>query len=78
MDGGRRKKTAWMAHVKATMRSHRGMKLKDVLKMAKKTYKKTMRGGKAVITPSTDVGGMVGARRRRRGSTRRSRRGGNE
>ncbi len=68
---GGRKKTAWMAHVKATMRAHKGLKLKQVLKLAKKTYKKkSMRGGQAVITPQ-----FLGAGRRRRG-TRRSRRGG--
>jgi hypothetical protein len=63
-----------MAHVKATMRAHRGMKLKDALKMAKKTYKKGMRGGGSVIVPDIYTpGGMAGA-----GRTRRSRRrGGN-
>lgn len=76
MEGGRRKKTAWMAHVKATMRAHKGLKLKQVLKLAKKTYKKTMRGGRAVITPEFVQGPAVGGRRRR--GSRRSRRGGNE
>jgi hypothetical protein len=60
-----------MAHVKATMRAHRGMKLKDALKMAKKTYKKGMRGGGVVLTPDIVPGGMAGA-----GRTRRSRRRG--
>jgi hypothetical protein len=68
MNGGRRK-TAWMSHVKATMRAHKGLKLKQVLKLAKKTYKKGMKGGAQVLQPN-----MVGARRRR--GTRRSRRGG--
>lgn len=75
MAGGRRK-TAWMAHVKATMRAHKGMKLKQVLKMAKKTYKKSMRGGAGeggVLTPSP-LGGMDGGRRRR--GSRKTRRGG--
>lgn len=31
---------AWMAHVKKTMRANPGKKLKEVLKMAKKTYHK--------------------------------------
>jgi hypothetical protein len=76
MDGGR-KKTAWMTHVKATMRAHKGLKLKQILKLAKKTYKKTMRGGQSVVVPFP-VGAVGG--RRRRGSTRRSRarRGGEE
>ena len=30
---------AWLAHVKATMKKHKGMKFKQVLKEAKKTYK---------------------------------------
>jgi hypothetical protein len=71
MDGGR-KKTAWMTHVKATMRAHKGLKLKQILKLAKKTYKKTMRGGRAIMTPDNVQVAAVGGRRRR-GSTRRSR-----
>ena len=71
--GGRRK-TAWMAHVKATMRAHKGLKLKQVLKLAKKTYKKGMRGGftssGAGAASASPVGGQDGGRRR----TRRSRR----
>lgn len=31
---------AWMAHVKKTMRANPGKKLKEVLKLAKKTYHK--------------------------------------
>jgi hypothetical protein len=76
---GGRKKTAWMTHVKATMRAHKGMKLMQVLKMAKKTYKKAKRGGGVpgglTPAPSGSSDGQMGARRRRRG-TRRSRRGG--
>lgn len=72
--GGGRRKTAWMTHVKATMRAHKGMKLKQVLKLAKKTYKKSMRGGDPYdITPSP----LSGAGRRRR-SGRKTRRGGNK
>lgn len=72
MAGGR-KKTAWMTHVKATMRANKGMKLMQVLKMAKKTYKKGMRGGGSgatlALTPS-----QAGGRRRGTRKTRRSRR----
>ena len=32
---------AWLTHVKATMKKHKGMKFKEVLKMAEKTYKKS-------------------------------------
>ena len=62
MAGGRR--GAWLAHVKKTMRAHKGKSLKQVLKMAKKTYKKsakkTRRGGAAGLSPAT-----VGGRRRK-------------
>ncbi len=36
----------WLAHVKETARKHKGMKFKDVLKHAKKTYKKKGHSGK--------------------------------
>lgn len=36
--GGR---TAWMAHVKKTMRANKGKSLKQVLKIAAKSYKKS-------------------------------------
>jgi hypothetical protein len=74
---GGRKKTAWMSHVKATMRANKGKSLMQVLKMAKKTYKKGMKGGGTagqVYQPA-----MVGGRRRSKSrKTRRSRRGGDE
>jgi hypothetical protein len=62
-----------MAHVKATMRAHKGLKLKQVLKLAKKTYKKAKKGG-AVLTPFP----LGGGRRRGTRRSRRSRRGGME
>ena len=43
MEGGKRSR--WMTHVKKTMRANKGKSLSQVLKMAKKTYKKTRRGG---------------------------------
>jgi hypothetical protein len=73
---------AWLAHVKKTMRSHKGMKFGQVLKMAKKSYKKH-RGGedsdsdnepsKITVDSSENSNGSTGGRRRRR-STRRTRR----
>ena len=36
----------WLAHVKETARKHKGMKFKDVLKHAKKTYKRKAHSGK--------------------------------
>ena len=49
------KRSAWMTHVKKTMRAHKGMKLAQVLKMAKKTYKKSRRGG-AALSPADYAG----------------------
>lgn len=59
--GGRGK---WMAHVKKTMKQYPGKKLKDVLKMAKKTYKKvTKRGGALSPMPLNET--KTGGRRRK-------------
>ena len=33
--------SAWLDHVKAEMKAHPGLKLKEVLKIAKKSYKKS-------------------------------------
>ena len=38
----------WLSHVKATMKAHKGKSFGDVLKMAKKTYKKGKMSGGAV------------------------------
>lgn len=62
--GGRRR-TAWMAHVKATMRANKGKSLKQVLKLAGKTYKKKSHRGGASLTPHP-YGGQEGGRTRRR------------
>jgi hypothetical protein len=64
----------WLAHVKKTMKSHKGKKFGDILKMAKKTYK-----GGGEVTPSASLStgplspASVGGRRK----TRRGRKGGN-
>ena len=67
------KRSAWMSHVKKTMKANKGKSLMQVLKMAKKTYKKGMRGGGSgatlALTPS-----QAGGRRRGTRKTRRSRR----
>ena len=36
----KRKLNAWQKHVKATMKKHKGKKFGDILREAKKTYKK--------------------------------------
>jgi len=81
MKGG---KGAWMAHVKKTMRANKGKSLMQVLKMAKKTYKKSKKGGASLTPhPYNAAGGAAGGvastaavvgGRRRRGS-RKSRKG---
>lgn len=58
-EGGKR--SAWMAHVKKTMRANKGKSLSQVLKMAKKTYTKKSKKGGAALSPAA-----VGGRRRRR------------
>ena len=72
----------WLTHVKATMKAHKGKSFGDVLKMAKKTYKKgKMSGGsEGGVEPSSEGGGPFsgaapagGRRRSRRG--RKSHRG---
>jgi len=74
----------WLAHVKKTMKSHKGKKFGDILKMAKKTYKGGAEGGMVEGSPSMSSGPMspapVGGRRRTRkgGKSRKSRRGGME
>lgn len=71
LDGGKRSR--WMAHVKKTMRAHKGKSLKQVLKMAAKSYKggadEGMMGGAPPLSPASVTGG------RRRRSTRKSRKG---
>lgn len=79
VEGGKR--SAWMTHVKKTMRAHKGMKLMQVLKMAKKTYKKSRRGGGLTPMPLGGEGSgapagaaPVGGRRGRKSrGTRKSR-----
>jgi len=71
----------WLAHVKKTMKSHKGKKFGDILKMAKKTYKKGGNyygGGEGGVegSPSLSTGPLgnaapVGGRRRRSRKTRR-------
>ena len=41
----------WLAHVKKTMKSHKGLKFGQVLKLAKKSYK-----GGGDVTPHSDFG----------------------
>lgn len=57
------KRSKWLAHVKKTMKAHKGKSLKQVLKMAKKTYTKTRRGGGLSPLPLSGAGRRKGSRR---------------
>ena len=63
------KRSAWMAHVKKTMRANPSKKLGQVLKMASKTFKKAKKGGAAHVAATAAA---VGGRRK----TRKSKKGG--
>jgi hypothetical protein len=56
------KRNAWLTHVKKTMKAHKGKSFKAVLKMAKKTFKKSRKGGALSPLP------LSGGRRRTRRS----------
>jgi hypothetical protein len=79
MAGGKRSR--WMTHVKKTMRANKGKSLSQVLKMAKKTYKKTRRGGGPEKEEVLAGGGVASTAsplnggRRRRGSRKGSKKG---
>lgn len=74
------KRSAWMTHVKKTMRANKGKPLSAVLKMAAKTYKKTAKvvkkksrglfdlyGGMTTsAAPGASSAAAVGGRRRSR------------
>lgn len=70
------KRSAWMTHVKKTMKANKGKPLSAVLKMAKKTYKKSMKGGMSPMPVSGETGPIAqeGGRRRRR-TSKKSRKG---
>jgi hypothetical protein len=77
------KRSAWMTHVKKTMRANKGMKLGKVLQMASKTFKKAKKGGAlspmplsgggAPLTPATVGGRRHRGSRKSRKSARRTR-----
>ena len=62
------KRSAWMSHVKKTMKANKGKSLMQVLKMAKKTYKKS---GGGVAETSSPTGGRRRRGRKTRGRTRK-------
>ena len=50
---------AWLTHVKSEMKKHKGKKFKEILKLAKKTYRKSAKS-------STPTGAKTKRKRRRR------------
>lgn len=84
-EGGKR--SAWMTHVKKTMRANKGKPLSAVLKMAAKTYKKTAKVSKKTrrmfklfggVTTSAGPGASTAGELGGQTGGRRSRRGGVE
>lgn len=60
--GGKRNK--WLAHVKKTMKAHKGKSFKAILRKAKESY--TVKGGAALSPAEFSSGGpTVGGRRRK-------------
>ena len=82
MEGGKR--SAWMSHVKKTMKANKGKSLMQVLKMAKKTYKKGMKGGNAPVDAAPEAPAAeapaaeatTGGRRRKTRKNKKTRKGG--
>jgi hypothetical protein len=66
MDGGK-KRSRWMKHVQDTMKANKGKNLMQILKMAKKTYKRSMSGGGMMMSPASATGGRRTRRRKTRG-----------
>ena len=67
---GRRK---WLSHVKKTMRANKGKSLKQVLKLAKKTYTKAKKGGAEPYEAPSTASPLSGGRRG--GKTRKNKKG---
>jgi len=69
----------WLAHVKKTMKAHKGMKFGQVLKLAKKSYGKKGGADEAVdesVSSSEEMtpAPAAGRRRRSRKTARKTRR----
>jgi hypothetical protein len=63
----------WLAHVKKTMKAHKGLKFGQVLKMAKKTYGKKGGADEPVeeAEPMAETAAPAAGRRRRSRKTAR-------
>lgn len=72
--GGRRRsngsrKNSWLSHVKATMKLNRGKSFKQVLKLAKKTYKKSQSQSRSQSSSRSQSAGKGGRKMKRGGSS---------
>lgn len=90
LKGGKR--SAWMSHVKKTMKANKGKPLSAVLKMAAKTYKKTakvskkkknrgmfgMYGGGGVASTAGEFGGQMEGMGNYMGGRRRTKKNGSK
>tara|TARA_B100000902_G_scaffold382539_1_gene420304 strand:+ start:103 stop:315 length:213 start_codon:yes stop_codon:yes gene_type:complete len=67
---------AWLAHVKSTMKKHKGKPFKMVLKLAKKTYKAVSNVPKKVVKTAKKALGKrkKKSRGKKKSSKRRKRR----
>ena len=61
-------RSKWLSHVKKTMRANKGKSLKQVLKLAKKSYKKTKKGGAAEPHQAPSTASPLSGGKRHRGS----------
>ena len=59
------KRNPWLTHVKKTMKVNKGKSFKAILKIAKKTFKSSKKGG-AALAPLP----LKGGRKTRRGTRR--------
>ena len=75
MEAGKR--NSWMTHLNKIRRANKGLSLAKAMKLAKKSYKKTRKGGALSPMPLTGGGGVIspasvgGRRRKTKRSTRK-------
>lgn len=63
-------RSKWLSHVKKTMRANKGKSLKQVLKLAKKTYTKAKKGGAEPYEAPSTASPVSGGRRKTRKATK--------
>jgi hypothetical protein len=74
-DGGRKRrsngshKNSWLSHVKATMKANPNKSFKQVLKIAKKTYKRSQSQSKSQSKSQSQSGGRRRSHGKKRGGS---------